>query len=167
MDLMLVQPKGVNGEAYILTAIDVATRYPLFRAGADQDAVTLAEQILDIRMDMGVVPAIIHSDNQFLMMALDELLVLMGVTQIFSTALRPQSQGIAERCHLEIRRGLAILVEAYVQANPRKWPRYVRWLETKLRHKTVCEGTTPYAAVHGFWGRSWKVWFTRSGFVSL
>ena len=78
-----------------------------------------------------------------------ELLVLMGVIQICSTALRPQSQGIVERNHLEIRRGLAIFVEAYVQANLRKWPRYVRWLEMRcvwrLPHTHLC---TAFGGVH-------------------
>ena len=43
-------------------------------------------------------------------------------------------------------------MEAYVQANPRKWPLYVRWLESKLRHKVKATGDTPYSAVHGFAG---------------
>ena len=51
--------------------------------GADQDAVTLAEINLDIIMDMGVVPVIIQTDNQFVTMVLDELLALMGITQKF------------------------------------------------------------------------------------
>ena len=49
-------------------------------------------------------------------LVLEELTSLMGSNQIFSTALRPQSQGIVERSHLELRKALAIVVEAYVRA---------------------------------------------------
>ena len=130
----------------------VATRYPCLRVGAERDAVSLAEILLDIILDIGVVPAVIQSDNEFATLALEELCSLLGSTQLFSTALRPQSQGIVGRSHLDIRRGLGLLVEAFVQANPRKWPSYVRWLESKLRHKVKSTGDTPYSAVHGFAG---------------
>ena len=75
---MEVKPKGQNGEAYIFTAVCVATRYPFLLAGAAQDAVTLAEILLDIILDMGVVPVVIQSDNQFVTLALEEMLTLMG-----------------------------------------------------------------------------------------
>ena len=73
---------------------------------------------------------------------------------MFSTALRPQSQGIVEQSHRDIRNQLAILVEAFVRANPRKWPQYVRYVEHKLRHRTLITGISPYSAVHGFLGSS-------------
>ena len=152
IDLMDVTPKGLEGESFILTALCVATRYPCLRVGKDKDAVSLAELLLDIILDIGVVPAIIQSDNEFATLALEELCTMLGSTQLFSTVLRPQSQGITERSHLDIRKGLSLLVEAYVRANPRKWPTYVRWLESKLRHKVKATGDTPYSAVHGFKG---------------
>ena len=65
-----------------------------------------------------------------------------------------QSQGIIERSHREIRAGLAKLVEAFVRANPRKWPTYIRYVEAKMRHKTITGNITPYSAVHGFNGSS-------------
>ena len=152
IDLMDVTPKGLEGESFILTALCVATRYPCLRVGKDKDAVSLAELLLDIILDIGVVPAIIQSDNEFATLALEELCTMLGSTQLFSTVLRPQSQGITERSHLDIRKGRSLLVEAFVQANPRKWPTYVRWLESKLRHKLKATGDTPYSAVHGFAG---------------
>ena len=154
IDLMEVNPKGISGESFIFTAICVATRYPCLRVGVSQDATSLAEILLDIILDIGVVPVIIQSDNQFAMLALEEMTSLLGSTQIFATALRPQSQGIVERSHRDLRRGLAMLIEAYVRANPRKWPSYVRWLEAKLRHKPNRTGDTPYSAIHGFLGAS-------------
>ena len=122
------------------------------RAATGRDAVYLAELLLDIILDMGVVPAVLQSDNEFASLAFEELTQLLGTSQLFSTALRPQSQGIVERSHRDIRNALAKLIEAYVRANPRKWPTLLRHVEHKLRHRVVADGATPYAAVHGFFG---------------
>jgi len=103
---------------------------------------------------IGVVPAVIQSDNEFVNVAFEELCLLLGSCQIFSTALRPQSQGIVERSHLDIRRNLAILIESYARSNPRRLPQFLRYVEHKLRHRSLCSGCTPYSSVHGFHGSS-------------
>ena len=147
----------VKGERYLLTLICVASRYPYLRALATRDSETIAMNLLDIILDCGVVPAIVQSDNEFVSLALEELVALMGSTQIFSTAFRPQSQGIVERSHRVIREALSVLIAAYVRAVPNKWPTLLRWVETKLRHKPILIGDkhiTPYAVIHGFFGSS-------------
>ena len=82
----------------------------------------------------------------------DRLISMLGSAQLFSTALRPQSQGIVERLHRDLRASLAILADAFIRACPRKWPFYVRYLESKVRHKKLPTGDTPFSAVHGFRG---------------
>jgi transposase InsO family protein len=150
--LMEVKPTGTMGEKYVLTCMCVATRYPFFRAVTNREAPYLAQQMLDIFLDCGVIPAVIQSDNEFVNLAFEELCSLLGSNQIFSTALRPQSQGIIERVHRDMREYLAVLVDAYVRACPRKWPQYLRYVEHKVRHKSLVPGITPFAAVHGFAG---------------
>ena len=132
IDLMEVKPEGQDGERYIFTTIDVATRYPFLRCTNTRDTIELACLLLDIFLDMGVIPAIVQSDNEFCTLALEELCQSLGSSQIFSTALHPQSQGIVERSHRDLREYMAKFIEAYARANPRKWARYVRWLEYKL-----------------------------------
>ena len=154
IDLLEVKPTGANGERYVLTVICVATRYPFLRAMTTRDSVDLAMMLLDVILDAGVVPSIIQSDNEFCNIAFEELCTLLGSTQLFSTALRPQSQGIVERSHRDIRAYLAILVETYVRSNPRKWPQYLRLVEHRLRHKTIVDDITPYSATHGYRGSS-------------
>ena len=152
IDLMEVKPMGQDGERYIFTIIDVATRYAFLRTLATRDAIDLCAMLLDVFLDMGVVPEVVQSDNEFCSLAFEELLYALGSTQVFSTALHPQSQGIVERAHRDMRAAMAKLVEEYVRANPRKWPQYVRYLEYKLRHKEILPGITPYRLVHGFSG---------------
>ena len=47
------------------------------------------------------------------------------------------------------------MVESLARALPREWPKFLRWMEHKLRHKAFKlsgTATTPYACVHGFSG---------------
>ena len=43
-------------------------------------------------------------------------------------------------------------ISCSLRANSRRWPRYVRLLEYKLRHREIVDGITPYQLVHGFHG---------------
>jgi len=90
-DLMEVKPTGENGEQYVLTAICPATKYPFFRALTTRDSEVVAEAMLDVILDAGVVPCVHQSDNEFCNMAISELTSLLGATQLFSTALRPHA----------------------------------------------------------------------------
>ena len=153
-DLLEIKPSGPEGQKYVLTVICVATRYIFLRVLCNREAPEVASAVLDVILDAGVVPTVLQSDNEFMNLAFEELCSLLGSNQIFSTALRPQTQGIVERSHRDIRANLALLVEAYVRSNPRRWPEFLRFVEHKLRHKSITEGFTPYSAVHGFYGSS-------------
>ena len=100
------------------------------------------------------MPSIVQSDNEFVNLAMEELCGLLGSSQIFSAALRPQSQGAVERSHRTMREQLAILIDSFVRANPRKWPKYIKHLEARMRHKKLSNGATPYSAVHCLFGSS-------------
>ncbi|CAE8640728.1 unnamed protein product [Polarella glacialis] len=156
IDLIEIRPKGEDGETHILTAVCVASRYPFFRNIVGRESTTVAETLLDIILDMGLVPATIQSDLEFMNIVLEELVSMMGGSQLFSTALRPQSQGIDERSHKDIRAGFAILIESLSRAAPRRWPKYTRWMESKLRQKHLVHGkdATPFSVIHGFSGSS-------------
>ena len=154
IDLMEIRPEGADGETHILTALDMSTRYPFFRCVRGREHTVVAAALFDIILDAGVVPEIIHSDNEFISVCLEELTSLLGSSQIFSTALRPQSLGADERSHRDIRAGLSVLVDAFIRSNPRDWPKLVRFLESKARHRELVDGITPYMAWHGFAGSS-------------
>ena len=152
-DLMEIKPVGEEGETHILTAVCVSTRYAFFRTCRGRDQVDIAAKLFDIMMDAGVVPSIMHSDNEFISLAIHELTSLMGSSQLFSTALRPQSLGVDERSHRDIRNGLRVMVDAFVRANPRNWTQFTRYLESKSRHRVnPATGISPYQAWHGFSG---------------
>ena len=129
IDLMEVKPEGQGGERYIFTLIDVATRYPFLRCTPPRDTVELACLLLDMFLDMGVIPQVVQSDNEFCILAFEELCQSLGSSQIFSTALHPQSQDIVERSHRELSESFAKLREAFPVENQRMA------FTNKLRHK--------------------------------
>ncbi|CAE8584544.1 unnamed protein product [Polarella glacialis] len=154
IDLMEIRPTSEEGYAHLFTACCVATRYIFMRPVITRDMGELAEIMTDIILEAGVVPKVIQGDSEFCNIMLEELTGLLGANQLFSTALRPQAVGIKERQRREIREGLAILVESLSRALPRRWPKYVKWLEAKIRHKKLPSGFTPFQLIHGFLGSS-------------
>ena len=153
-DMMEVNPHGEGGERYVLTAICAATKYVFLRTLLTRDSEEIAEAMVDVILDCGVVPLVNQSDNEFCAQAISEVIGLLGANQNFSTALRPQANGLVERMHRDMRAGLAMAVESLCRALPRRWPRHLRQLESRLRHKDLGDGHTPYSAVHGFRGAS-------------
>ena len=80
---------------------------------------------------------------------------LLGVRQVFSMALHPQSQAICERSHREIKNALMLYLDSLARKTLRTWPRWLRVAEHRFRHHQLYKtGITPYALVHGFWGGS-------------
>ncbi|GFO24726.1 gypsy retrotransposon integrase-like protein 1 [Plakobranchus ocellatus] len=95
IDLVGPLPLSSNRFDYILTLIDVATRYaeavPLKRIAA----IDVADGLFSIFTRLGF-PLEIQSDNspQFISGVLKELNVLAGVKHIFSTPFHPQTNAV-------------------------------------------------------------------------
>ena len=83
IDLIEVQPIGTVSDRYILITICVASRYPIFRTLTTRDSEVIAEALLDIILDAGMVFALIQSDNEVIAAAIEELVLLLGARQFF------------------------------------------------------------------------------------
>lgn len=154
IDLLEIRPSSELGHTHVLTVVCCATRYTFLRPLQGREAAEVAEALMDVLLDAGVIPKVVQGDQEFVNVVLEELCCFLGSAQLFSTSLRPQSQGIVERTHREIRESLSILVESLSRAMPRRWVKYLRWVEHKLRHKRLACGYSPYQLVHGFAGSS-------------
>jgi transposase InsO family protein len=157
IDLMEVRPAGPNGEMQVLTAVDVCTRYLWFRPVTTKNASDVAFALYEIILDAGVVPRVIQSDQgrEFFASLMQELIRLLGARQVFSMALHPQTQGVVERLHKELRKVLRMLVDSVLRARPRDWPRWLCLAQAKVRQSEIGDsGATPFACWHGFYGSS-------------
>ena len=153
IDLYEVTPQAPDGTTAILTLHCTYSRYPFFRKVKGKTAKEVATQLFDIVLDMGVVPQVVQSDlgKEFVNELLSELLVLLGSTQVFSSAVHPQSQGITERPHRDLTALLAILIQNLVESRPDTWTDHVRTLECRCRDKIIGKsGCTPRSIIAGW-----------------
>ena len=97
IDLYEVSPQAEDGTQYVLTCHCTYGKYPFFRLQRTKTAKETAENIFDVILDAGVVPLVFQSDlgKEFANEMLGELLNLLGSAQVFSSAVHPQSQGLA------------------------------------------------------------------------
>ena len=132
----------------VLTVVDVCTRYPWFRPVPTKSAEDVAFALYEIILDAGVVPRVLQSDQgkEFVAAIMQEFIRLLGARQVFSMALHPQTQGVVERLHQELRKVLRLLVDSVLRARPRDWPRWLCLAQAKVRHAEIAGSEcTPYA----------------------
>jgi len=155
VDLYEVTPPAEDGTNMIMTTHCTWSRYPFFRKQKGKTAIATATNLFDVILDCGVVPEVIQTDlgKEFTNSLVAELLGLLGSSQVFSSAVHPQSQGITERPHRDMTALLAMLVERLVQTRPDTWPEHLRTLECRCRDKTIGKsGFTPRSLVAGWFG---------------
>lgn len=142
-----LSPPSDEGHRYILSVIDVATRYPEAVALKKIDTVTVAEEILRICTRMGF-PKEILSDNgsQFTSEMMYEIYRLMNIEPVHCSPYHAQSNGIVERFHGTIKPMLRKLTENH----PKNWNRYLPSLLYACRDVTnASTGFTPFELLFG------------------
>ena len=153
MDVYKANPPGEGGVCAVLNAICCYSRYPFLRGLTVVDAIGVAEALVDIILDMGVVPLVMQSDQgpEFTNEVMAEVARLLGSRQVFRSSFHPQAQGIVERAHRTMIALLGILMETLIKGRPRKRPRFIRTLEARLRDKTFGDsGLTPRGVENGW-----------------
>ena len=106
-----------NGFAYLLTAIDRFTRWPVAVPIKDTSAETVARAFVDNWVANFGAPAVITTDRgaQFQSLLFHNLTTLLGCRHIRTTAYHPSSNGLVERFHRQLKSSLAC------QSDPTKW----------------------------------------------
>jgi hypothetical protein len=148
IDLYEVSPEGPKGEKAILTLVCTYSRFPYYRTLQSKEAQEVATSLFDIFLDCGVIPLILQSDlgREFIAAVTKELIVLLGSSQVFSSAFHPQSQGIVERPHRDMTALLSQLISEMVRLRPKTWPNHVRTLEARQRDHFIGDsGFSPRA----------------------
>ena len=152
-DLYEVSPVSEDGYQYVLTVHCTYSKYPFFRSQKTKTAKETANALFDVILDAGVVPLVFQSDlgKEFANETLGELLTFLGASQVFSSAVHPQSQGLAERQHRDMTAMLSTLLQSMVKERPKDWPNHVRTLEARIRDRPIgTSGCTPRSIVSGW-----------------
>ena len=117
-----IHPVSSSGHMYILTIVDVATRYPEAIPLRKIDSVTVAEALVSAFCRMGC-PTEILSDcgTQMISDVMKEVHKLLGVKTVTTTPYHPQSNGLVERFNGTIKS----MIKRVVQDQPKNWDRMI------------------------------------------
>ncbi|XP_071504452.1 uncharacterized protein [Diadema antillarum] len=140
-------PKSKSGCQYLLTVMDVSTRYAEAFPLRSITAKSVLNALLTFFTRYGL-PKEIQSDqgSNFMSRVFQELMYQLGIQQIKSSAYHPQSQGALERYH----QTLKTMLKVYCQDNPRDWDKGIPFLLFAAREvPNESTGFSPFELVFG------------------
>ena len=142
-----LHPVTERGNRYILTIVDLATRYPEAVALPSIEAERVAEALMEVFSRLGV-PNEILSDNgtQFVSGVMKEVSRLLGVKQFHTSPYHPMANGACERFNGTLKQ----MLRRMCQDRPRDWDRYLSALLFAYRevpHESL--GYSPFELMYG------------------
>lgn len=125
MDIVGPLPKTSGGHAYILTLLDMASRYPEAIPLRNIHAKTVVREMIAFFTRFGL-PKEVQSDrgSNFMSKVFKDSLKELGISQVTSTAYHPQSQGAIERYH----QTLKSMLRKYCYENTKDWDKGLPYL---------------------------------------
>lgn len=111
-------PKTKKGNQYLLTIMDLTTRFPEAVPLRDIKAKPILDALIAFFSRFGL-PKQIQSDrgSNFVSNVFQEVMCELGIEQITSSAYHPQSQGAIERYH----QTLKVVMKTYAVQHPGDW----------------------------------------------
>ncbi|GBM15589.1 Transposon Ty3-I Gag-Pol polyprotein [Araneus ventricosus] len=112
LDILGPLPVTTKGNRYVLVLMDYFTKWPEAIPIPDQEASTVAEELVRAWISRYGVPMILHSDQgtNFNSALFTELCKLLGILKTRTTALQPESDGMVERFNRTILNHLSLFV---------------------------------------------------------
>ncbi len=148
MDFYGPLPETTDGNRYILTMIDIFTRWPIAVPVPDRKASTVARAIYEHLVCVHGCPKAIYTDRgaEFITPGMTILCETLGIAKVATTGYQPQANGHVERFHQWIGRMMTIM------ANDKKddWDLYISACLFAYRISTnESTGYSPFELVYG------------------
>jgi transposase InsO family protein len=139
---------GQRGFYYILTAIDLYSKFLFTAALRNKTAEVVAAALVDIMLRVGL-PSRIASDlgNEFQAKIVCDVNRMLGIEQLRSTSMRPTTQASVERVH----RTMHALFAKCEMLKVSEWPDYLP--KITLAHNMAVHSSTSYTPYYLFHGR--------------
>ena len=146
MDVVGPLTKTSSGYRYILTVIDLATRYPVAVPMRRVDVQTTCTELVEIFASYGVPEEIVHDNGgNFTAQLMEEVLGTMGIQQIRTSPYHPEANGAIERMHGTLKKALK---KAGSKAST--WDRWLPYVLYTLR--TTVHDATGFSPFHLLFG---------------
>eukprot|EP00731_Ephydatia_muelleri_P035738 Em0153g13a len=149
VDILGPLPESGNGNSYILVVGDYFTRWMEAYPIQNQEAVTVAQKLVDEIFCRFSVPEQLHSDQgrQFESAVIKEICNLLHIEKTRTTAYHPQSDGLVERFN----RTLLSMLTTCGRSHPFEWEDHIR--KVGFAYNTSVQATTGYSPFFLMFGR--------------
>ncbi len=140
-------PKTKKGNEYLLTIMDVGTRFPEAVPLRSIKTRPVVEALLQFFSRVGLPKEIQHDrGTNFTSNLFQDVVCQLGIKQVMSSAYHPQSQGAIERCH----QTLKTMIKTYCLGCPEDWDMAMPFLLFAIRDATnESTGFSPFELVYG------------------
>ena len=155
VDLVGPMPRTLSGNVYILTFIDLFTRYLEFRALPSKTAESVLVALNSI-FEIRGPPIRIQFDNgrEFRNELIGQFLESLGISPTFSTPYKPDSNAHAERANYRLKQ--MMILHGVPEL---RWDEYLPTIQLGCNYQTGNDGLCPFQRMHGWIGQ-------RSGFLA-
>ena len=146
-----ISPPSSRGHRFVLTAVDVATRFPHAVPMKSVTAEAVAEALISIFAFTGVPDEILCDQGpQFTADLMREVLRLLSVSQLHSAPYHPQTNGVVERFNGTLKTMLSRLMAD----KPSDWDRYLPG--ALFAYREIPQSATGFAPFELLFGRVLK-----------
>ena len=142
-----ITPVSDNGNQYILTIVDFATKYPEAVALPRIKTERAAEALLDIFSRVGFPTKILSGKgSQFTSDLMEEVRRLISLKQLFTTPYNPKCNGLCERMNGVLKN----MLKKMCQEKPKHWDRYLSAVLFAYREvPQASSGFSPFKLLYG------------------
>ena len=150
VDIMGPLPETANGNSYVLVVGDYFTRWMEAYPIRNQEAVTVAQKLVDEFFCRFSTPEQLHSDqgSQFESRLISKICKLLNIHKSHTTPYHPQGDGLVERFN----RTLLDMLSTTVQSHPLDWEDHIR--KVCMAYNTSVQATTGYSPFYLMFGRN-------------
>lgn len=143
-----ITPVSERGFRYILTCVDVATRFPDAIPLKTITTEAVADALVQIFSRVGIPDEILSDQgSQFTSDTMREVLRLLSVSQLHSTPYHPQTNGLVERFNGTLK----TMLKRLMSDKPKDWDRYMTG--ALFAYREIPQSATGFAPFELLYGR--------------
>ncbi|PIK45484.1 hypothetical protein BSL78_17652 [Apostichopus japonicus] len=140
-----------KGNRYVLVVVDYATRYPEAIPIPNQEAETIAEELVKLFSRVGIPEEIVSDQGtNFTSKLMKEVCNLLEIDHLKSSPYHPQTNGLVERFNGTLKS----MLRAFVTQQPESWDRYIPYL--LFAYREVPQSSTGFSPFELLYGRKVK-----------
>ena len=144
-----IAPPSENGHQYILTLVDYATRYPEAIALKRIETPTVAEALVDMFSQLGILEEILSDLGTHLVSeCMEEVNRLLSIRHLTTTPHHPMCNGLVERFNGTLK----AMLKNLCAEQPRQWHRFINAL--LFAYREVPQESTGFSPFELLYGRT-------------